>query len=60
MMAVDVAGVEPTHHTTGASNVWRTDEIDYDRMLSQESALAQAAHVHQNFIVVDRVIEEEA
>ncbi len=56
--AVDVTGVEPTAHTTGLQNVWRQDVVDTERVLSQQSVLAQADKTFGEYIVVDRVIEE--
>lgn len=57
---VAVSGVKPTAHTTGLTNVWREDVVDAERVLSQGSVLSQAAQTFNNFIVVDRVIEESA
>lgn len=60
IMQVDVEGVQPTHHSTGTVNVWRRDEVDEDRLLSQEAAVSQAPHTLDGFVVVDRVLEESA
>lgn len=59
LQKLDTSEVEPTHHVTGLKNVWRADEIDNDRIFSQEQALSQARKKHVGFFVVDRIIEED-
>ena len=54
---VDTKGVEATAQVTGMTNVWREDEIDKTRVLSQEEALSQAKRVANGFFVVKRIIE---
>ena len=56
---LDTKNVEPTHSVTGLKNVWREDEIDLSRQLTQEQALGQAKHKVHGFVVVDRVWNEE-
>lgn len=60
ILQVDVTDTPATHHTTGLKNVWREDVVDTERMIPQSAALAQAAHSFNDFILVDRVIEESA
>jgi aspartyl-tRNA(Asn)/glutamyl-tRNA(Gln) amidotransferase subunit C len=57
---VDTKDVEPTNHVTGLKNIWRADEVDTERLITQSDALSQAAHSHRGFVVVDRVLEEGA
>lgn len=59
LFAAKVQGVEPTHQVTGRENVFREDEIDVERMLTQEQALQNAPRVHNGFFVVDQVLEEK-
>jgi len=56
---LDTSAVEPTHQVTGLTNVWRADEVDQSRLLSQTEALAQVEHSLRGYVVVDRIIEEE-
>ena len=37
---VDVSGVEPTFQTTGAADVLRSDEVQKERILTSQGALA--------------------
>ena len=37
---VDVSGVEPTFQTTGATDVLRSDEVQKERILTSQEALA--------------------
>lgn len=54
---VDVTGVEPTSQVTGLENVFREDEIDVERKLIQEQALANAKRTHNGFFVADQIFE---
>lgn len=49
--------VEPTSQVTGLTNVCRNDQIDRERMFSQEQALAHAQEVYQGYFVVSQLIE---
>jgi aspartyl/glutamyl-tRNA(Asn/Gln) amidotransferase C subunit len=59
MGELDTTTVEPTHQVTGLENVLREDEIDEDRMLSQDASLLNAHKKYQGYFVVDRVIDQE-
>lgn len=59
LQAVSVAGVEPTHHVTGLSNITREDVVEENRMFSQAQALANAKQSHQGFFVVPRIIDRD-
>jgi aspartyl-tRNA(Asn)/glutamyl-tRNA(Gln) amidotransferase subunit C len=60
LFAVNVGGIEPTHQVTGLENVFRKDEIDETRMLSQSQALSNAPRTHNGYFVVEQVIEQES
>jgi len=59
LQSLDVKDVEPTHQVTGLTNILREDEVDEDRMFSQEDALANAKKIHNGFFVVPRIIDKE-
>jgi aspartyl-tRNA(Asn)/glutamyl-tRNA(Gln) amidotransferase subunit C len=56
---VDTDGVEPTSQTTGLENVMREDEIQAERILSQEEALSGTEKTHNGYFVVDMVLGEK-
>ncbi|MCA9340743.1 MAG: Asp-tRNA(Asn)/Glu-tRNA(Gln) amidotransferase subunit GatC [Candidatus Saccharibacteria bacterium] len=60
LQTVPVAGIEPTHHVTGLSNVTREDRVTAGRMLTQEQALANAKRTYQGYFVVPRIIDRDA
>lgn len=55
---VNTANVEPTHQVTGLENIFREDEIDSDRMFTQEEAVMNAKRTYNGYIVVDQIIGE--
>ena len=50
--------VLPTSQVTGLENVWREDEINTSRMLTQQEALTNAKLKKGGFFCVDRQIIE--
>ncbi len=58
LMDVDTSGVEPTHQVTGLENVLREDEVDEERMFTQEEALSNASNKHDGYFVVPQLIGE--
>ncbi len=50
------SGVAETSQVTGLVNVYREDEIDKSRMLSQKDALGNAKATHDGFFVVPAVL----
>lgn len=54
---IETKNVSETAQVTGLTNVWREDEIDKDRTLSQLEALDQAKESHEGYFVVPRIIE---
>lgn len=59
LFSVDVKGVTPTSQVTGLENVFREDEIDGQRVFTQEQALANAPRKHNGFFVVDQILEDD-
>ncbi|MBI3386045.1 Asp-tRNA(Asn)/Glu-tRNA(Gln) amidotransferase subunit GatC [Candidatus Gottesmanbacteria bacterium] len=55
---VDVKNIEPTSQVTGLENVFREDEVEVERMFTQDQALSNANATHNGFFKVDRVLEE--
>jgi len=51
-------GVDETNQVTGLTNIFREDEVDMSRVLSQKEALANAKNVHKNYFVVGALIEQ--
>ena len=60
LQKADVTGVEPTARLGQDSNRWRADEVDFERMFTQEQALANAQRIHNGYFVVGRLIDHEA
>lgn len=56
---LNTENVEPTHHTTGLENVYREDEVDEDRMLSQDQALSNAKNTYQGYFVIEQILESK-
>ena len=48
---------QETHHVTGLENIFRSDKIDKDRILTQKEALSNSSNSHQGYFVVPSVIE---
>jgi aspartyl/glutamyl-tRNA(Asn/Gln) amidotransferase C subunit len=59
LFSVDVKGVTPTSQVTGLENVFRDDEIDGQRVFTQDQALANAPRKHNGFFVVDQILEDD-
>lgn len=55
---LSLTDIEPTSQVTGLENILREDEIDTDRMFSQEEALANAPRQHNGFFVVKAVFDQ--
>lgn len=56
---LDVSQTPTTHQVTGLENVWREDEINQEKMFTQEEALKNGSQIHQGYFVVPRVLEEK-
>ena len=57
MNALDLEGVEPTHHPLGLTNVFREDEVRPS--LNREEVLAQAPDVEDDRFKVPPALGEE-
>ncbi len=53
---IDTKDVLPTSQVTGLENVWREDEVDLSRMLTQKEALGNAKNKKGGFFSVSRQI----
>lgn len=60
LKTIDVANVETTHQVTNLENILRADEVNTERMFTQEEALANAPQVFQGYFVVPRLIDTES
>lgn len=58
LLKVKVRNIEPTHQVTGSENVMREDEVEVERMFTQEQALSNAPRTHNGFFVVGQILEE--
>lgn len=56
---LDISAVEPTHQVTGLSNVVRDDVAIPQHSFTQEEALSNAAHTHEGYFVVGRILEND-
>ena len=55
---LDTTNVSETSQVTGQENVFREDEVDSKRILTQEEALSNAKNKHNGYFVVDAIFEE--
>jgi aspartyl-tRNA(Asn)/glutamyl-tRNA(Gln) amidotransferase subunit C len=56
---LDTSHILPTSQVTGLLNVFRQDEVDSSRVLSQDQALSQASQTYKGFFAVPLVIDYE-
>ncbi|MEK7129693.1 MAG: Asp-tRNA(Asn)/Glu-tRNA(Gln) amidotransferase subunit GatC [Patescibacteria group bacterium] len=54
---LDTSNVPETSQVTGLENVFREDEVDVSRILTQEQALSNAKRTHNGFFVVKALFE---
>ncbi len=57
---IDTSDVPATYQVNSLVNITREDEIDQNRILSQEVALREARHTHDGFFVVPRIIDTDS
>ncbi len=57
---IDTKGITPTSQVNHLENVTRPDEVDQDRILTQEQALSGAKNIHQGFFVVKQILEKDS
>lgn len=55
---VPTDNVLPTSQTTGLEDVLRDDEVDTTRVLKVEEATSGTDKIHNNYFVVDQVIDK--
>lgn len=55
LQKIDTKNVKETSQVTGLENVFREDEIDNERLLTQEEALANAKETHNGFFKVPKI-----
>ncbi len=58
LQKVSTTNIEPTSQITGLQNVFREDEIDTSRMLSQKQALANAPATYKGYFQVKAIFGE--
>ena len=58
LLEVDISNTKPTSQTTGFEDILRPDQIDDTRTLPADSALSGSDEVHNNYFLVDRLIEK--
>jgi aspartyl-tRNA(Asn)/glutamyl-tRNA(Gln) amidotransferase subunit C len=54
---VDTKDVEPTSQTTGLEDVYRKDEIDPERILTQEESTSGSDNVYNSYFKVKAILE---
>ncbi len=57
---VDTSSIEPTSQTTGLKNIFRSDEIKTDQILSQDLALSGTEEVYNGYFKVDAILSERS
>ena len=55
---VDTSSVEPVGQATALESVMRNDEVQKERMFSQEEALRNARRTHNGYFMVDQVLDK--
>lgn len=58
LQELSTEGAVETSQVTGAENVYRQDQIDTARMLTQEEALKNAKHTQDGYFVVDAIFTQ--
>ena len=59
LFKVDVSNIKATHQVTGLENILRDDEVNQDKMLSQNEAIKNAKKTHNGYFAVDQVLNQE-
>jgi aspartyl/glutamyl-tRNA(Asn/Gln) amidotransferase C subunit len=57
---LSVDKVKSTFQVTKMQNIWREDELQPERGLTQKQALSNAKKTYQGYFVVSQVIDNEA
>ena len=58
LASVDTLDVEPVGQVTGLENGMRNDEIQKERMFTQEEALRNARRTHNGYFMVNQVLDK--
>ena len=56
---LNIKDLAETSQVAGLKNVLREDEIDTNRILTQEEALKNAKKIHNGFFIVDSILNQE-
>lgn len=59
LMKIDTSSVKHHAHMSRLFNVFRDDQIDENRMFTQEQALMNAHKAHSGYFVVDQILDQE-
>lgn len=59
LQQMDTSDVPPTNHVGKQINVFREDNVDEERMLSQDEALQNAPETYNGMFVVNQLIAQE-
>lgn len=57
---IDTKGLPVTSSVTKLENITRPDQIDFNRVLTQDQALSGARKIHKGFIVVNQILEKDS
>ena len=55
--SLDTSKVTETSQVTGLENVWREDEVEKERMFTQEEALSNAPNTYKGYFKVKAIFE---
>lgn len=57
LQKIETRNIIPTSQVTGLINIFRDDEIDENRILTQSEALFNAKKTHNGYFVVPKILE---
>lgn len=58
LSSIDTSSIAPVGQVTGLENGMRNDEVQKERMFSQEEALRNARRTHNGYFMVDQVLDK--
>jgi len=56
---VDTKDIQPTSQPTGLENIYSQDKVDQTQTLDVSDAISQANKTHNNYFVVDAVLQKD-
>jgi aspartyl-tRNA(Asn)/glutamyl-tRNA(Gln) amidotransferase subunit C len=56
---VDTKDIEPTSQTTGLENVYRTDEVRQENVLSVDEAISGTDETHNNYFKIPAIFTKK-